>query len=365
MFVRSSALAIFLYLADNASGALDYSYNPMASNGPPKWGTVNTGDSPNDCDGKSNSPVALESSGCDVYADYSFTPGTCTTSDMKFTINNHGVKADFGGDCVTPKVEIPGQDEPFYAAQFHIHTGSEHTIDGVTFGGEMHIVHLNEAGTKAAVVGKKINPSSPENNVAFQFLLDGWYEVHNAQQEACGTTCGLKERVLPANDGILIEPYYLVGDDNDYYTYPGGLTTPPCTEFVAWNVAEEPLSIAVDQYADLVDLILGYKENCADSTLAYHGSTSRPTQPLWGREVKKICPSSKKSSASNEKSPTGTSPTGTPPTVTEEAGDAVDTASDVATESVDAGLEAQSSAAKVAMTGIAFIASLVAMGQLL
>lgn len=351
MFVRSSALAIFLCLADNARGAyIDYSYNPMAANGPPKWGTVNTGESPNECDGKSNSPVALESSDCDEYADYTFAPGTCTTSDMEFSINNHGVKASFVGDCVTPKVEIPGKDEPYYAAQFHIHTGSEHSIDGVTFGGEMHIVHLNEAGTQAAVVGKKINPSSPEPNVAFQFLLDGWTRVHNAQQEACNTTCGLKETVLPANDGILIEPYYLVGNENNFYTYAGGLTTPPCTEFVAWNVAEEPLAIAVDQYANLVDLILGYKESCADSTLAYHGSTSRPTQPLFGRPVKKICPTSAKSSSSKA-----------PETVGEKIADEADTVG----ENIEKDVEAQSSAAKVVMTGITFIASVVAMVQLL
>jgi carbonic anhydrase len=33
----------------------------------------------------------------------------------------------------------------------------------------------------------------------------------------------------------------------DFYTYPGSLTTPPCSEGVRWLVAAEPLTLSAEQ----------------------------------------------------------------------------------------------------------------------
>jgi Eukaryotic-type carbonic anhydrase len=40
-----------------------------------------------------------------------------------------------------------------------------------------------------------------------------------------------------------------------FYTYSGSLTTPPCSEGVRWFVATEPLSMAVDTYNALKDVV--------------------------------------------------------------------------------------------------------------
>lgn len=72
-----------------------------------------------------------------------------------------------------------------------------------------------------------------------------------------------------------------------------GLTTPPCSEIVEWNVADKPLLISVSQYNDLASLTLNYVDTstCEFATVASPaGSTSRPTQALNGRNVTRICP---------------------------------------------------------------------------
>jgi hypothetical protein len=65
------------------------------------------------------------------------------------------------------------------------------------------------------------------------------------------------------------------------------------SEVVWWNLADTPVSITPAQYNMLVSLSIGYLDpaTCALGTFAGPaGSTSRPTQPLNGRIVERICP---------------------------------------------------------------------------
>ena len=80
---------------------------------------------------------------------------------------------------------------------------------------------------------------------------------------------------------------------NSVYSYRGGLTTPPCTEGVKWNILSQPMKISKYQLNRLVELILCFVERstCRHATTATHfGGTNRPVQPLMGREVTHRCP---------------------------------------------------------------------------
>jgi len=87
--------------------------------------------------------------------------------------------------------------------------------------------------------------------------------------------------------------YALPTDPNfGVYTYKGGLTTPPCTEMVNWNLLDTPMIISDDQLNRLYHLILCYvdPQTCLYATIAsIDGSTSRPLQPLKGRKVLHRC----------------------------------------------------------------------------
>jgi len=220
---------------------------------------------------------------------------------MEFKQTNNGVIANYLDGCTKPTMIMPSfPNATFEAIQFHFHIGSEHTINNVTFGAEMHIVHGyvgDEAdcplGRCYAVIGTKINPATYTNDPTFKVLLDEWIDIHNEQELRCNNDGGVIPDLepLPAEmDVSVIDPYVWNRGDN-FFVYIGGLTTPPCSEAVHFNIDDKPLAISIEQFTDLVRVIQDVKdENCTLTSYQYHGSTSRPVQPLNGRTVQKICP---------------------------------------------------------------------------
>jgi hypothetical protein len=88
--------------------------------------------------------------------------------------------------------------------------------------------------------------------------------------------------------------YSMLASDTGYYHYDGGLTTLPCSETVAWNLADTPINISVLQYTRLMNLILETLDDhsCVSKTVAdpNTGSTSRPPVPLGDRTIQRVCP---------------------------------------------------------------------------
>ena len=66
------------------------------------------------------------------------------------------------------------------------------------------------------------------------------------------------------------------GASPHYLHYEGSLTTPPCSEKVAWYVVLEPASVADAQVLDFL-AYLGEQRTL--------GVNSRPVQPLNGRQI--------------------------------------------------------------------------------
>ena len=84
-------------------------------------------------------------------------------------------------------------------------------------------------------------------------------------------------------------------ETGSFYHYFGGLTTPPCTQAVYWNLADKPMKISVQQFATMSEIILKTRDPASDcekvlTVASESGSTSRPPQPLGERTVKKMCP---------------------------------------------------------------------------
>jgi carbonic anhydrase len=76
-----------------------------------------------------------------------------------------------------------------------------------------------------------------------------------------------KEGVL---DSVQIDVAGLLPAERGYYTFPGSLTTPPCTEDVTWFVLKHPVTVSaaeIEQFSKL------YRHD------------ARPTQPLYDRVV--------------------------------------------------------------------------------
>ncbi|MBV1776490.1 carbonic anhydrase family protein [Burkholderiaceae bacterium DAT-1] len=141
-------------------------------------------------------------------------------------------------------------DDVYWLLQFHFHTPSEEQIDGKPADMVAHLVHKNDAGQLAVVallfkVGEENEPLAE----LFEHLpgMGARFEV--------GGTLDLND-VLPSNYA--------------YYTLPGSLTTPPCTEGVRWIILKRQVTIS--------------KKQLAMFRKAYP-MNARPVQPLRERVV--------------------------------------------------------------------------------
>jgi carbonic anhydrase len=250
--------------------------------------------------------------------------GSCELDDIKFEINDHSITANYkeDSDCTKPRMMIPdvtGINKPFDALQFHIHTGTDHAIDGKYYGADMHLVHKEVGGDRLAVLGFFLEPTSPSGIGKFSDLLTEWEAVaaetlttcvneavpagdgdtstallsgggRRYLDEAVATKEEQKTRKLPRS----FNPYGLIPGGSSTYFYDGSLTTPPCTEIVWWNLIDRPVSLSIREFLRLTNLILDYVDptTCKTATVAApSGFTGRTVQKINNRKITHLCPS--------------------------------------------------------------------------
>lgn len=137
-----------------------------------------------------------------------------------------GTDGEFLGEGTMELTRVDEISE-WHPVQFHFHSPSEHTIDGKHMDLEMHIVHLSPEMELGAVLG-----------IFFELDLGGDGENTFLHQM----------RGLESQDSIT-GPLSLKGflqslNTEDFWSYDGSLTTPPCTEGVRWSVLKtiQPIS---------------------------------------------------------------------------------------------------------------------------
>jgi carbonic anhydrase len=145
---------------------------------------------------------------------------------------------------------------PYWLVQFHHHSTSEHTIDGVGAPFEVHFVHAS-ADDALLVVGVLLDDGDPDPTLD-ELLANDPGHGHE-------TTCSTSVRpdtIVPVGDA--------------FYHYAGSLTTPGCSEGVQWFVASTHETASVDQSEFWQE--------------TFEGTTNRPIQPLNGRTVTLLQP---------------------------------------------------------------------------
>ena len=70
--------------------------------------------------------------------------------------------------------------------------------------------------------------------------------------------------------GVSIDVSQLLPPSLGYYTFPGSLTTPPCTENVTWYVLKSPEQISAEQVTTFATI---------------YPRDARPIQPLHHRKI--------------------------------------------------------------------------------
>ena len=145
-------------------------------------------------------------------------------------------------------VEIGGKRADL--SQIHLHSPSEHRVGGEQFPLEAHFVHVGEGGSLTVLA---VLYRTGETSPMLTRIVAG---MAGGAKEATPFTATLSE--------------FGPGSTSSYFHYEGSLTTPPCTEGVAWYVSQDVKSASADQAAAVVRLT---------------GENARPVQPLHGRQV--------------------------------------------------------------------------------
>ncbi|MDP1794023.1 MAG: carbonic anhydrase family protein [Acidimicrobiales bacterium] len=161
--------------------------------------------------------------------------------------NGHTIQVDVGEGSYV----LVGERR-FDLVQFHFHGPAEHTVGGRSYPLEVHFVHKDKTG-KLAVVGVLVEAGGA--NSALSPVLD-----------SLPTTVGRAETL-----GASLNPSRLIPKQHSSFQYSGSLTTPPCTEGVAWSVLVAPLTMSAAQLDTL--------------RARLHGANNRPVQPLNDRSL--------------------------------------------------------------------------------
>jgi len=131
-----------------------------------------------------------------------------------------------------------------YLKGLHIHSPADHSVQGDRSKAELHLVHADASGKERGVIAIRIDPGNADSLFFSQML------GQNTNSTVQGTTNPIpsfnSQETIPMNLDVL-EAIREVNMFNDFWTYEGSLTSPPCTEGIRWWVARNTLYVSIEQ----------------------------------------------------------------------------------------------------------------------
>jgi len=212
-------------------------------NGPSEWGDLSA-DYVLCAEGKQQSPINIAAGSTQDLPEIAF---HYRPTELNILNNGHTIQVNCDAGS---SIEITGA--VYRLLQFHFHAPSEHRVDGKHSALEMHLVHQKADGA-LGVVGVMINTG--QTNQQFAPI---WDELPAKAGEA------------RHNENTLVNAENLLPEQRTYFRYDGSLTTPPCSEGVAWFVLQSPIEMSESQISTFEKII---------------NDNNRPVQPLKGREI--------------------------------------------------------------------------------
>ncbi|RNF36311.1 carbonic anhydrase [Paracoccus methylarcula] len=194
--------------------------------------------------GRSQSPIDLTDSNARGEVEF-----TASYKPLPMTIwnNGHTIQLD-----ATNSGALTEDGKDFPLLQVHFHDPSEHAIHGKHFPLEVHFVHRSADG-QLAVLAVLIDEGK-ENPELAKIIQ------HLPRQS------GEPQKI----DGVEFDPAALLPKSLESFRYSGSLTTPPCSEGVAWHVLSTPITASADQITALSEVM---------------GENNRPVQAVNDRLV--------------------------------------------------------------------------------
>lgn len=240
------SIATGLLLIGGAATAQEFSYN--GDTGPAHWTELNgewSACNANTRDGE-QSPINVKG----VVRDAGLASLDLETYATTIDVFNNGHTIEQRYEDTGTRIYFKGVE--YELSQFHFHTLSEHVINNQHASMEMHLVFSEPGGTNL-VIGQLFYKGG--HSAFLQKLIDAGLP----QKEGDETTA---EDLIDVAEGL--------ASTDQYYTYSGSLTTPPCSEVVTWVILQKPSRMSHAQFKEFRDIL---------------GNNFRPIQPSNGRTI--------------------------------------------------------------------------------
>jgi carbonic anhydrase len=237
--------AVLSITASSCYSAEKANWSYGGATGPAKWGSLEKGFA--ECKvGQIQSPIDI----LDASARKGDLPSLLFNyrpSPLRIIDNGHTIQVNYA-----PGSFVTVEGKRYELMEFHFHKPSEEKIDGKGHDMVAHLVHQGPAG-KLAVLAVLLDAG--KTNPLMKTLLDNLPKEKGQENVA---------------DAIKINALELLPQNKGYYTYPGSLTTPPCSENVTWFVLKTPVQVSADEIARFA---------------RYYPMNARPVQPVNGRDI--------------------------------------------------------------------------------
>jgi len=226
LFAVVMVVLTLLGLAWAQTPAPAWNHNPASSIGPLHWGTVTTsfatcGDSITGEVGMKQSPIDIVT-GNVLAASFSKLLFKYKPTPLKIENTGHYVEVPYDPSSYLYVGSQP--TDAYQLVQFHFHAPSEHTINGVRYDAELHLVHTNDIG-ETAVIGVLLSSSAAGLPI---------FDTIMANSPTSPGEIELSEEV---------NVFDLLPFRRGFYRYAGSLTTPACSEDVQWFLMQDPVPI--------------------------------------------------------------------------------------------------------------------------
>jgi carbonic anhydrase len=234
---------VLLASARAAADGADAHWGYQGATGPSHWAGLSTDFQ--ECKiGKFQSPIDIRGAKMAALPPIEF---SYQAAPLHIINNGHTIQVN-----VPPGSFITVGGKRYELVQFHFHHPSETKLGGQAFPLELHLVHKDADG-KLAVVGVLLADGKANPTLAGLFR----YIPKEKEKES-------------APDGVTVDANGMLPTNRAYYTFPGSLTTPPCSEEVTWYVLRTPVRVSKHEVG---------------SFAAEYPLNARPDQPLNGRPV--------------------------------------------------------------------------------
>ncbi|KAG8182924.1 hypothetical protein JTE90_028746 [Oedothorax gibbosus] len=274
---RSSPDTRRIRASGHLSALMEWGYEQH--NGPDTWPLLYP-----DAGGSSQSPIDIVSSivqprTYDPPLTYKYSPEVCKSivnTGCGWRVDMNGADSEVSGGPLSDSYE---------PVQFHCHwgetetVGSEHTVDGKSYAGELHFVHWNRDKYSTCAEALK----SPLGLTVIGVLLEEG-EKNSELEKLCDVLSEISELDQRVELPVDIDLVNMFPADQSYWTYPGSLTTPPCYESVTWILFKNPITLSRDQ----LNCFRRMKKPCnhtTDGSQCLVNCNYRPPQALNDREI--------------------------------------------------------------------------------